>query len=199
MKKRQSKTAVFAGSFDPPTRGHIDLIERCRKLFDRTIVAVGRNPEKTPMFTPEERVEILRQLLGADGDVQVEAYDGLTMDYVRRRRADVIVKGIRDGEDLRNELRQANVNMLAGDVETVFLFTTDQTALISSTLIRQICEMGGARGSHLERLVPPLVLRRIRDKSKTRSAAERKQRAAISTRRRAKTLTTRKSKTHERV
>ena len=199
MKKRASKTAVFAGSFDPPTRGHIDLIQRCRKLFDKTIVAVGRNPEKTPMFTPEERVGILRQLLGPDRNVEIEAYDGLTMDYVRQRKADVIVKGIRDGEDLRNELRQANVNMLAGDVETVFLFTTDQTALISSTLIRQICEMGGARGTHLERLVPPLVLRRIREKSRTRSKTERRARAKGNTRHRANTGTTRKSKTHERV
>lgn len=170
MKSRTSKTAVFAGSFDPPTRGHIDLIQRCRRLFDKTIVAVGRNPEKAPMFTPEERVELLRELLGAAGDVEVEAYDGLTMDFVRQRGADVIVKGIRDGEDLRNELRQANVNMLAGDVETVFLFTTDQTALISSTLIRQICEMGGLRSGHLERLVPAVVLRRLRAKTSPRAA-----------------------------
>jgi pantetheine-phosphate adenylyltransferase len=177
MKRRASKTAVFAGSFDPPTRGHVDLIQRCRKLFDKTIVAVGRNPEKTPMFTPEERVEILRELLGHDGNVEVEAYDGLTMDYVRQRKADVIVKGIRDGEDLRNELRQANVNMLAGDVETVFLFTTDQTALISSTLIRQICEMGGGQARHLERLVPSLVLKRIRQKTKAQSATKRRRRA----------------------
>jgi pantetheine-phosphate adenylyltransferase len=199
MKKGVSKTAVFAGSFDPPTRGHVDLIERCRKLFDKTIVAVGRNPEKTPMFTPEERVEILRQLLGPDDNVEVEAYDGLTMDYVRQRRADVIVKGIRDGEDLRNELRQANVNMLAGDVETVFLFTTDQTALISSTLIRQICEMGGARGTHLERLVPPLVLKRIREKTRARSEAASGGRAGGNARHRGASGTTRKSKTHERV
>lgn len=173
MKRRAHKTAVFAGSFDPPTHGHIDLIQRCRRLFDRTIVAVGHNPEKSPMFTPDERVQLLRELVGRDDDVEIESYSGLTMDYVRRRRADVIVKGIRDGEDLRNELRQANVNMLAGDVETVFLFTTDQTALISSTLIRQICEMGGARSGHLERLVPPSVLRRLRLKMKTRQKPRR--------------------------
>jgi pantetheine-phosphate adenylyltransferase len=173
MKRRGPKIAVFTGSFDPPTRGHIDLIERCRRLFDRTIVAVGRNPEKMPMFTPEERVDILRELLGTDEDVEVEAYDGLTMDYVKLRGADVIVKGIRDGEDLRNELRQANVNMLAGDVETVFLFTTDQTALISSTLIRQICQMGGMRSGHLERLVPPIVLKRLRRKTRTEAASRR--------------------------
>jgi pantetheine-phosphate adenylyltransferase len=164
MISRKPKTAVFAGSFDPPTIGHIDLIERCRRIFDRTIVAVGRNPEKTPMFTPEERVEMLRELLGNGDDVEVASYEGLTMEYVRQRKADVIVKGIRDGEDLRNELRQANVNMLAGDVETVFLFTTDQTALISSTLIRQICEMGGLKGDYMGRFVPPLVLQRLRQR-----------------------------------
>jgi len=164
MKKGKSRTAVFAGSFDPPTKGHIDLIERSRKLFARTIVAVGRNPEKSPMFTSDERVMLLRKLVGPNDDVEIEAYDGLTMDYVRERGADVIVKGIRDGEDLRNELRQANVNMLAGRVETVFLFTTDQTALISSTLIRQIIEMGGIESGHLDRLVPKIVLEKLRKK-----------------------------------
>jgi pantetheine-phosphate adenylyltransferase len=164
MTSRKPKTAIFAGSFDPPTIGHVDLIARCRRLFDKTIVAVGRNPEKSPMFTPEERVEMLRELLGNGDDVEVSSYQGLTMDYVRRRNADVIVKGIRDGEDLRNELRQANVNMLAGDVETVFLFTTDQTALISSTLIRQLCEMGDLKSEYMRRFVPPLVLERLRKK-----------------------------------
>ena len=164
MKNQHARIAVFAGSFDPPTFGHINLIERCRKLFDKTIVAVGRNPEKSPLFTPEERIDILRELVGKGDDVEVSSYEGLTMDYVRQRGADVIVKGIRDGEDLRNELRQANVNMLAGDVETVFLFTTDQTALISSTLIRQICEMGGLKGNHMNRLVPASVLKRLQEK-----------------------------------
>ena len=105
---------MFTGSFDPPTLGHIDLIKRSRRLFDKTIVAVGRNPEKAPMFTPEERVALLRDLVDSGEDIEVEAYEGLTMDYVRQRGADVIVKGIRDSEDLGNELRQANVNMLAG-------------------------------------------------------------------------------------
>ena len=164
MASSQPRIAVFAGSFDPPTRGHIDLIDRCRRLFDRTFVAVGRNPEKAPMFTPDERIEMLRELVGDHDDVEVEAYDGLTMDYVRLCGGHVIVKGIRDGDDLRSELRQANVNMMAGEVETVFLFTTDQTALISSSLIRQVCEMGGLESGHLERLVPPSVVKRLREK-----------------------------------
>lgn len=160
----QSRTAVFAGTFDPPTYGHLDIIERSRKIFDRTIVAVGVNPEKEPMFSTEERVELLRELLGDCTDVTVEGYEGLTMDYVRRIGAQVIVKGIRDGDDLRSELRQANVNMIAGDVDTVFLFTTDQTALISSTLIKQICEMGGLESGRIGRLIPPQVVLRLKQK-----------------------------------
>ena len=162
--KPQFRTAVFAGTFDPPTYGHLDIIERSRNIFDRTIVAVGVNPEKEPMFSAEERVELLRELLGDSTDVTVEAYEGLTMDYVRRVGAHVIVKGIRDGDDLRSELRQANVNMIAGDVDTVFLFTTDQTALISSTLIKQICEMGGLESGRIGRLIPPQVVIRLKQK-----------------------------------
>lgn len=164
MSDQSRITAVFAGTFDPPTYGHLDIIERSRRIFAKTIVAVGRNPEKEPLFTEEERVTMLKELVGQHTDVEVESYAGLTMDYVRRKKADVIVKGIRDGDDLRNELRQANVNMIAGDVETVFLFTTDQTALISGTLIRQICEMGGLQSGNMSRLVPPIVLHRLRSK-----------------------------------
>ncbi|HPF40097.1 MAG TPA: pantetheine-phosphate adenylyltransferase [Phycisphaerae bacterium] len=164
MATRKPKIAIFAGTFDPPTYGHLNIIERSRRLFDQTIVAVGVNPEKEPLFSPDERVEILRELVGDSPDVEIESYSGLTMDYVNQRGADVIVKGIRDSDDLRNELRQANVNMIAGDVETVFLFTTDQTALISSTLIRQIAEMGGLDSGKMTRLIPPSVVQRMKSK-----------------------------------
>lgn len=164
MTQRSAKVAVFAGTFDPPTNGHLDIIQRSRRLFDKTIVAVGVNPEKKPLFSTGERVEMLRELLGDAEDVEVESYTGLTMDYVQQKSADVIVKGIRDSEDMRNEMRQANVNMIAGDVETVFLFTTDQTALISGTLIRQIAEMGGLAGGRIERLIPRMVAERLKKK-----------------------------------
>ncbi|MCB9852914.1 MAG: pantetheine-phosphate adenylyltransferase [Phycisphaerales bacterium] len=164
MGVREPKIAIFAGTFDPPTYGHLNIIERSRRLFDQTIVAVGVNPEKEPLFSPDERVEILQELVGDAADVKIESYSGLTMDFVNQRGADVIVKGIRDSDDLRNELRQANVNMIAGDVETVFLFTTDQTALISSTLIRQIAEMGGLDSGKMTRLIPPSVVQRMKVK-----------------------------------
>lgn len=164
MTKRNEKVAVYAGTFDPPTNGHLDIIQRSRRLFDRTVVAVGVNPEKEPLFTAGERVQMLRELLSGYENVEVEAYSGLTMDYVQRMGAAVIVKGIRDSDDLKNELRQANVNMIAGDVETVFLFTTDATALISGTLIRQIAEMGGVEGGKMQRLIPPSVIVQLRKK-----------------------------------
>lgn len=170
------KTAVFAGTFDPPTFGHMDIIRRSRRLFSRTIVAVGINPEKEPLFSPQERVELLKKLVGRVPNVEVEAYVGLTMDYVRSRKADVIVKGIRDSDDLRNELRQANVNMIAGDVETVFLFTTDTTALISSTLIRQICELGGLDSANMNRLIPPLVVGALRKRLGVKTRASKRKR-----------------------
>lgn len=164
MRRHDPKVAVFAGTFDPPTNGHLDIIQRSHRLFDKTIVAVGVNPEKQPLFTIEERVELLRELVKDYAGVEVESYAGLTMDYVQNKGADVIVKGIRDSDDLRNELRQANVNMIAGDVETVFLFTTDRTALISGTLIRQIAEMGGLDGNKLGRLIPDCVIDRLKKK-----------------------------------
>lgn len=164
MRRHDPKVAVFAGTFDPPTNGHLDIIQRSHRLFDETIVAVGVNPEKQPLFTIEERVELLRELVKDYAGVEVESYAGLTMDYVQNKGADVIVKGIRDSDDLRNELRQANVNMIAGDVETVFLFTTDRTALISGTLIRQIAEMGGLDGNKLGRLIPDCVIDRLKKK-----------------------------------
>ena len=164
MSDRKPKIAIFAGTFDPPTNGHLDIIERSRRLFDRTIVAVGVNPEKAPLFTSEERVQLMRKLVGDAPDVEIESYDGLTMDYVNQRGADVIVKGIRDSDDLRSELRQANVNMIAGDVETVLLFTTDQTALISSSLIRQIAEMGGLDSGKMARLIPQIVVDKMKEK-----------------------------------
>lgn len=160
------RTAVFAGTFDPPTNGHLDIISRSRRIFDKTIVAVGVNPEKSPLFSAEERVAMLQELVGEYDNVVVMSYSGLTVDFVHRVHADVIVKGIRDSDDLRNELRQANVNMIAGDVETVFLFTHDQTALISSTLIRQVCELGGLESGNLRRLIPANVIQRLREKIK---------------------------------
>lgn len=166
MTNSKRKIAVFAGTFDPPTSGHVDLIRRARRLFDELIVAVGRNPEKEPFFNEKERVAMLRELTHSMSNVRVEAYAGLTMDFVREKHASVIIKGIRDSSDLGSELQQANVNQIAGNVETVFLLTGDQHALTSSTLIRQVMEFGGD-ASRLEGLVPPQVAKRLNARRRT--------------------------------
>lgn len=174
MTKHKAKIAVFAGTFDPPTSGHVDIIKRSRRLFDQLIVAVGRNPEKEPFFSETERLSMLRELTSSMDNVHVEAYPGLTMDFVREKGATVIIKGIRDSSDLGSELQQANVNLIAGNTETVFLLTSDQHALTSSTLIRQVVEFGGDPG-RLERLVPATVARRLHERLKERRRGKRKQ------------------------
>jgi len=156
--------AVFPGAFDPMTHGHLDLVRRASRLFDHLIVAVGNNPEKTAWFTPEERVRMIGQVVADLPGVSVESYDGLTMDYVRRIGARILVRGIRDTADLREELQIAAVNQLVGGVETVFLMTHEEHALTSSTLIKQIVELGGFDPQRLARLLPPDVVRHLAEK-----------------------------------
>ena len=158
---RNRNLAVFPGTFDPLTHGHLDIIRRAARIFNRLIVAVGQNPEKTQWFSAEERLEMIRELTGDLPNVTVESFDGLTMDYVRRAGAGVILRGIRDSDDLRVELQAANTNLLVGGVETVFLMTSDQHALTSSTFIKQIVELGGCSHEKLSRLIPEAVLNRL--------------------------------------
>jgi pantetheine-phosphate adenylyltransferase len=156
--------AVFPGAFDPITNGHIDIIERGREIVDELIVAVGHNPEKRHLFSPEERVEMIREIVGDMPRVRVEAYEGLTADFVASLGAKIILRGIRDNVDLHYELQQANINLAVGNVETVFLMTRDRFALTSSTYIKQIVELGCQDLERLSRLIPPTVARRLRDK-----------------------------------
>ncbi|MCP4592204.1 MAG: pantetheine-phosphate adenylyltransferase [bacterium] len=153
--------AVFPGMFDPTTLGHVDIVRRGANIFGQVIVAVGCNPEKSEWFSPEERVDMMRTLTSDLPNVRVESYSGLTMDYVRRVGARVILRGIRDSVDLRSELQVANTNLLVGGVETVFLMTSDQHALTSSTLIKQVIEMGGCDQERLGRLIPRTVIERL--------------------------------------
>ncbi len=155
MQSRMHHTvAVYPGSFDPVTHGHLDVIRRAAGLFNELVVGVGINPDKQWMFSPDERLALLRPHLRGLLNVRAEAYDGLTIDFVRGCSGKVLVKGIRDVADLSDELQQANVNMLIGSVETVFLLTSDQYALTSSTYIKQIFELGGGDAARIERLVP---------------------------------------------
>lgn len=157
--------AVFSGVFDPITSGHLDLIRRAAEIFDRVIVAVGTNPEKQELLTKAERVALIEDLIADLNHVQVQDYDGLTIDFVKRVAGTVIVKGIRDTVDLRYELQQANTNRLAGGIETLFMLTGDRYALTSSTLIKQIAAMGGDISS----LVPAAVANKLRERLRQES------------------------------
>ena len=153
----ESKLAIFPGTFDPPTNGHLDVIDRGRRLFDELVVAVGENPEKAPLFTAQERLQMLRDLVAGWPSVRVEAFSGLTVDYARARRAVAILRGIRSTVDLSHELQTAYTNRTVSGVETVFILTTEEHAMTSSTLIKQVASMGG----DISRLVPPAIVAKL--------------------------------------
>ena len=153
--------AVYPGSFDPLTNGHVDIIARGARLFDRIIVAIAVNAEKAPLFTMEERVEIARAVFKDQPTVEIEAFDGLLVDYVARRRADVIVRGLRAVSDFEFEFQMALMNRrLNGKIETVFMMPAEQYSYISSRLIKEVFALGG----QVHGLVPDMVEARLRDK-----------------------------------
>lgn len=157
----QRVVAVYPGSFDPLTNGHLDLIERGSKIFDELIVAVLRNPEKEPLFTVEERLEMLGEATQHLSNVSIDSFNGLLVDYAVRRQARVILRGIRAVSDFENEMTMALMNRkLDGNLETVFMMPAVSYTFLSSRLVREIVQLGGdVRG-----LVPPLVEARLRAK-----------------------------------
>ncbi len=159
-KANTSVVAVFSGVFDPITEGHLDIIKRGSGIFNKLVVAVGTNPEKHELFSKDERVKLIRELTRDMSNVEVQGYEGLTIDFVRSIGGTVILKGIRDTVDLRYELQQANTNRLAGGIETLFLLAADRYALTSSTLIKQVAMMGGDVSS----MVPPLINKHLLQK-----------------------------------
>ena len=138
------KIAVYPGSFDPITNGHLDVIERAAHMFDRVIVAVAHNPEKSPMFSPEERVELARAAARKLKNVDVEEFEGLLVKYARERGATVLVRGLRAVADFEFEFQMALMNRkLDGTVETIFLMPKDEYTFISSRLVKEIAGLGG--------------------------------------------------------
>jgi pantetheine-phosphate adenylyltransferase len=156
-----SVIAVYPGSFDPVTNGHLDLIERGSKIFSRLFVAVLRNQDKDPMFEIEERLEMLRQTTSAWPNVEVDSFHGLLADYARRKEARVILRGIRAVSDYEYELQMALMNRkLAPQVETVFMLPAEAYSFLSSRLVREVARLGGS----LRGLVPPPVEERLKNK-----------------------------------
>ena len=157
--------AVYPGTFDPVTNGHLDVIERAATIFDELVVAVTTNPAKTPWFTIEERVAMLQECCGHLTNVFVEAFDGLLVNFVREKGAKVIVKGLRALSDFDYEFQMAAMNRkLAPDIETVFLMTSLPFAYLSSSLVKEIAMLGG----DLDGLVPQNVAVQLRQKAAER-------------------------------
>ena len=156
-----STLAVYPGSFDPLTNGHVDIISRGLRIFDRIIVAILVNAEKAPLFSVAERVEVLREVFGSEPRVEVDTFDGLLVDYIDRRKAHVIVRGLRAVSDFEFEFQMALMNQrLKPQIETVFMMPAEQYTYISSRLIKEVFSLGG----RVHGLVPELVEERLRGK-----------------------------------
>ncbi len=159
------RTAICPGSFDPVTYGHLDIFGRVSLLFDHVIVAVSRNPIKNPLFSIEERVELLKSVLTNYPNIEVSSFEGLTVNYAIKCKAIAIVRGLRVISDFENEFRMALTNKkLACHVETVFLMTKAEYSFINSSTVKEIASFGGS----LRSLVPPIVEEKLREKMKTK-------------------------------
>jgi len=153
--------AVFAGSFDPPTNGHLDIISRAAKLFEKVDVVVSVNPDKKYMFTQEERVSMLKELVSSIKNVSVHAYTGLIVNYAKQNNAKVLVRGVRSSNDFAYEFDLALMNQnLNPEIETVLLQSKEKFAIVKSSSIKELAKFGG----DISRMVPPLVEKALMEK-----------------------------------
>jgi pantetheine-phosphate adenylyltransferase len=154
-----SVKALYPGTFDPPTNGHVDLIQRGSKLFEHLTVAILNNPVKNPLFTVEERVEMLKEATSALSNVSVSTFDGLTVEFARRQGATAVLRGIRAISDYEHEFQMALMNRrLAPEIETVFLQPAGRYSFVSSRMVKEVFSFNG----DISGLVPPNVLKRLR-------------------------------------
>src|SRR5215208_256564 len=155
------RTAIYPGSFDPLTNGHLAIIQRGLKVFDRLVVAVANNPEKRPMFTAAERKAMISEAVGSDPRVEVDSFDSLLVEYVRRRGIHTVLRGLRAVSDFEFEFQIANMNRhLLPDLETVFVMTGEDYFFVSARIVREVATFGG----DVSAFVPPNVLESLRRK-----------------------------------
>jgi pantetheine-phosphate adenylyltransferase len=154
-------TAVYPGSFDPVTNGHLDVINRAAGRFDRLIVACLRNVSKAPLFDLDERIALLRDVTGAHGNVEVEVFEGLLVDFCNARGIRLIVKGLRAVSDFEYELQMAQMNSHLGDVETLFLTTSPVYSFLSSSLVKEVARFGGDVSDFVPAVVAEHLSRRL--------------------------------------
>ena len=159
------RRAVCPGSFDPVTNGHLDIIARASRLFDEVIIGVLINQSKTGLFTIDERIEMLREVTAAYGNVRVEAFRGLLVDFCRAQQAAVVVKGLRAVSDFDYELQMAQMNSSLAEVETVFVPTSPEYSFLASSLVKEVAAFGG----DVSKLVPAHVLERLTARLRERS------------------------------
>jgi pantetheine-phosphate adenylyltransferase len=153
-------TALCPGTFDPATNGHLDIIERAAQRFDALVVGVLDNPAKKPLFSAEERVGLLKEATHSMGNVEVEAFSGLLVEYATRKGIGVVVKGLRAVTDFESEIQMAQMNHRLAGVETLFMTTSPQWSFLSSSLIKEVARLGG----DVSGLVPPTVAERLAER-----------------------------------
>jgi len=152
--------AVYPGTFDPITNGHLDIIERAHQHVDTLIVAVSQNPGKSPMFTLEERIATVKEVLNGTEGIEVDTFDGLLVDFAQRRGARLVVKGLRAVSDFEYEMQMAQMNHRLAGVDTLFMVATPIYSFLSSSLVKEVARFGGS----VEGLVPAEVARRLKER-----------------------------------
>jgi pantetheine-phosphate adenylyltransferase len=165
------RIAVYPGTFDPVTKGHVDLVERSLRMFDKVIVAIAANPKKAPLFSLSERIDMFRKALGTRSNVTIEGFDCLLVDYMKEKKAVGLIRGLRAVSDFEYEMQMALMNRrLDEDIETVFLMPSEEYSFITSTIVKEAASYGGDVSS----LVPKIVVKKLRKKfsSKQRCSTE---------------------------
>jgi pantetheine-phosphate adenylyltransferase len=164
----RERVAIYPGTFDPITNGHVDIVRRAAALFDRVVVALAVNVRKTPMFSLDERRAMIQASLG-DPRIEVDAFSGLVVDYARKRQAGAVIRGLRAIADFEYEFQFAHMNRhLAPDVETIFLMTSEESFYVSSSLVKEVAAMGG----DVTRIVPPPVVEAFKRKLSDRTGEQ---------------------------